>query len=66
MGWCWCWWWPLGLWYQPQSQFLSSGLWTLVWDLGLELGLDKNNKFIGIVNENFEINSVIKLIYRQA
>ena len=51
-GW---WWggWPVGLYCQPQSQSLSSGLWTLnlglkfgtwIWDLdsglGLGLGLD--------------------------
>ena len=45
MGGCW---WPVGLYCQPQSNSLSSGLWILdfrlgfgtwIWDLGLGLGL---------------------------
>ena len=46
MGGCW---WPVGLYCQPQSNSLSSGLWILdfklgfgtwIWDLGLGLELD--------------------------
>ena len=46
------WWWPVGLYCQPQSNSLSSGLWILdfrlgfgtwIWDLGLGLGLGLDN-----------------------
>ena len=51
-GWGGVGWWPVGLYCQPQSQSLSSGLWTLnlglrfgtwIWDLGLGLGLGLDN-----------------------
>ena len=35
-------WWPVGLYCQPQSQSLSSGLWDLGLGFGTGLGLDKN------------------------
>ena len=32
--------WPVGLQCKPQSQSLSSGVWTWIWDVGLELGFE--------------------------
>ena len=59
--------WPLGLWCQPQSQSLSSGLWIL--DLGLGFGtwiwdLDLGLTIVSESDENKKIKQLTIHYYR--